>query len=87
MDLDKGIEVFNEEMRGRNDRLIVQSKRLLWLSQGEVGWKRLVRGFVFNVLEVLEVIKCRRRGLEKELYDVLEREGADGERALVDIHS
>ena len=66
VDLDEGLRKFNHMMKKRNDPLIMQSKKILWLAQGEFLWKRAVRWIAFVALEWGELAAGDRRRLEKD---------------------
>ena len=64
--LDKRLREFGTKLKSRNDPLIKQSKKVLWLSQGEVGWKKMIRGVLFWALEMDKKIRGERR-LKKDM--------------------
>lgn len=55
------IECFNKDLRKRNDTLIGESRRLLWVAQGERLDKRVIRRIVFEALEMGERLGDRRK--------------------------
>ena len=60
----------------RNDPLINQSRKVLWLVQGERRWKRMIRAVVLWGLERSERISPKRRKAEKEMKNWLESQNA-----------
>ncbi|WWC64233.1 uncharacterized protein I303_106842 [Kwoniella dejecticola CBS 10117] len=56
----------------RNDPIIHEAKRLLWVIQGESELSKLIRRLIFPVLDLKERLSGRDR-LEKRLKEAIER--------------
>ncbi|WVF67191.1 hypothetical protein IAT40_001938 [Kwoniella sp. CBS 6097] len=65
--LDLALNEYRSQSKARNDPLIAQSMRLLWLAQGDGEVARLARRVVFWGLEMREKFSRERKRSEKEL--------------------
>jgi hypothetical protein len=68
-DIESHVDRFGANQKNRNDPLIKQSRLILWLAQGEVWWKRRIRGASFWGLELSERMGKQRRRADQE-FDI-----------------
>jgi len=65
--LDFLLEEFYAEQKKSNNPLIKQSRKILWIAQGDNFAKRTLRSAVFGMLEVLEKRKKERKQAQEKL--------------------
>ncbi|WVW79112.1 hypothetical protein I302_101077 [Kwoniella bestiolae CBS 10118] len=78
--IDYTLQEFRTQSQSRNDPLIKESNRLLWLAQGETELSMLARKVVFWGLEMGEVFSGKRRKLEEQLRKSIEEDESKGMR-------
>lgn len=66
-DLDHLLDEFGRDQKRNNDPLIAQSRKVLWIAQGDNLAKRILRKVVFGALETGEKVSKERREAEKKL--------------------
>ncbi|WWC91441.1 uncharacterized protein L201_006387 [Kwoniella dendrophila CBS 6074] len=68
------LDKFSKSSKKRNNKLITNSKRLLWLAQGETLSFRLIRKIVFKTLDFIESVSGDRDKMEIQVRNAIERD-------------
>lgn len=66
-DLDHLLGEFGEVQKNNNDPLIQQSRKVLWIAQGDNWAKRILRSVAFGALELGEKATKQRKQAENAL--------------------
>ncbi|WWC73301.1 uncharacterized protein I206_107268 [Kwoniella pini CBS 10737] len=65
---------FKKNIKKRNDPIIKESKKILWLIQGSNQFSKLIRFLIFPLLNFKEKLIGDRDKIEKELRNVIEND-------------